>query len=519
MTLPAMVNTRTWALAALFLFLMAIHMQARDKREYLATRYGAVADGNTINTTAIQTLINTVSTKGGGTIVFPAGIFLTGTLQLKSNVDINISEGAVLLGSTNPDNYFTIITEGRPLSPKKDDNSQLALLVAHKANNVSIYGKGTIDGQGLALALHIDSLHHTGASIDPKYNYRRMRPNETARPKLFRFSECDQVTVSNLQLKNSACWGLSFELCTNLTLDSLTIVNRAYWNNDGIDITDCQHVRITNCDVNAADDGICLKSYYPGYSNNKIYIANCTIRSSASAIKFGTASYGGFKNVTIDNIKVFDTFRSAIAIESVDGAVIENIRVSNIVAKNTGNALYIRLGHRDGERPGIVRNIHISNIEVEVPFGRPDTNYDLRGPEVDFFHNPFPASIVGIPGHCIEDVVLEHITVTYPGRATKSMAYIPLWDLKRVPEKTKDYPEFSMLGELPAWGLYVRHAQNIRLNNISFKLLDADYRPAFVFDDVNQLSLTDIILEDAGNHPQFIKNDDGKLTYLQPENN
>jgi hypothetical protein len=143
----------------------------------------------------------------------------------------------------------------------------------------------------------------------------------------------------------------------------------------------------------------------------------------------------------------------------------------------------------------------------------------LRGPEVDFFHNPFPASIVGIPGHCIEDVVLEHITVTYPGRATKGMAYIPLWDLKRVPEKIKDYPEFSMLGELPAWGLYVRHAQNIRLNNISFKLLDADYRPAFVFDDVNQLSLTDIILEDAGNHPQFIKNDDGKLTYLQPENN
>ncbi|MFT3738307.1 MAG: hypothetical protein QM786_06085 [Breznakibacter sp.] len=192
--------------------------------------------------------------------------------------------------------------------------------------------------------------------------------------------------------------------------------------------------------------------------------------------------------------------------------------MSNIVAKNTGNALFIRLGHRDGAQPGIVRHIHISHMEVEVPFGRPDEAYDLRGPEVDFFHNPFPATIAGIPGHCIEDVEMENITVTYPGRATKGMAYIPLWDLKRVPEKIKDYPEFSMFGELPAWGLYVRHAHNIRLKNICFKLSDTDHRPAFVFDDVNRLSLADITLKNAGSHPQFIKNDDEKLTYLQPKN-
>lgn len=503
-------------MTVLLLLLAAIHLQASVKREYLATQHGAVADGKTINTTALQTLIDKLQQKGGGTIVFPQGRFLTGTLQLKSNVDIYLREGAVLLGSTNPYDYSKVQKTGMPQSPKTDDNSQLALILASGAANISLSGLGTIDGQGLQLALNIDSLHHTGECIDKSYNYRRMRPSEPMRPKLFYFEDCQNISITDLTLTNSACWGLSFDLCSNMVLDGLKITNRAYWNNDGIDLTDCHNVNITNCNVNAADDGICLKSYHPGHTNDSIYIANCEIRSSASAIKFGTASYGGFRNVTIDNIRVFDTFRSAIAIESVDGAVIENIGVNNIVAKNTGNALFIRLGHRGGERPGIVRNIRISNLTVEVPFGRPDQNYDLRGPEVDFFHNPFPASIAGIPGNYIEGVELENIDITYPGLATKGMAYIPLWDLKRVPEKIKDYPEFSMFGELPSWGLYVRHAQYIKLKNIRFILIDDDYRPAFVFDDVSQLSMTNITLENAGNHPQYIKNDDGKLTLLKP---
>lgn len=127
--------------------------------------------------------------------------------------------------------------------------------------------------------------------------------------------------------------GLSFELCNQLILDSLQIINLAYWNNGGIDITDCRNVKITNNFVNSADDGICLKSYYPGFYNDSISISNNTIRSSASAIKFGTASVGGIKNVFIDNIKVYDTYRSAIAIESVDGGFIENVRVTQLKPK------------------------------------------------------------------------------------------------------------------------------------------------------------------------------------------
>jgi polygalacturonase len=478
----------------------------KSQKEFLITNYGSRADGKTLNTIAIQKAIDAAFKNKGGRVVFPKGIFLSGSIILKSNVTLYFEEGSVLLGSTNPKDYVNMAFEGRPISPKKDDNSQMALILAHKANNIALKGKGTIDGQGLKLALNIDSLHHAGVSIDPKYSLRRNRPNETMRPKLFRFSQCDTVLVEGLKAGEASCWGLSFELCTNLTLDNLTIVNRSYWNNDGIDITDCKNVKVVNCDINAADDGICLKSYYPGYYNDSVYIANCTIRSSASAIKFGTASFGGFKNVTIKDIKVYDTFRSAIAIESVDGGVIENIDVSNINAVNTGNAIFIRLGQRSGDKAGSIKNVSIKNIKVQVPFGRPDSNYDLRGPEVDFFHNSFPSSIVGLEGYAVENVVLENIEINYPGRASKGMAYIPLSRLNQVPEAVKDYPEFSMFGELPAYGFYVRHVNGISMKNIKLTLDDSDFRPAFVFDDVQNLKMKTINLPQE-KHKQIIFKD------------
>ncbi|RIJ46462.1 glycoside hydrolase family 28 protein [Maribellus luteus] len=462
------------------------------ENEYLATEYGATGDGETLNTDVLQNLIDSLNQKGGGTIVFPKGRFLSGRLEMKSNVDLYLKKNAVLLGSTNIYDYATVVDKDHPKAGKTDDLSKMGFLISNKAKNFKLYGEGMIDGQGLGLALNVDSLHHTKEKIDPRYNYRRMRPNETARPKLFLFMHSENIVVEGLHLRNGACWGLCFDLCKNITMDNLKVVNRAYWNNDGMDITDCTNVRITNCDVDAADDGICLKSYYPGHFNDSIYIANCTVRSSASAIKFGTASFGGFKNVRIENIKVFDTFRSVVAIESVDGGIIENIDVRNVVAKNTGNAIFVRLGHRHGEKPGVIKNVSIKDMKVEIPFGRPDIDYDLRGPEVNFFHNPFPASITGIPGHNVENLKLENIEITYPGRASKGMAYVPLWRLNDIPEVIKEYPEFHMFGELPAYGMYVRHANNISFNNVTFILKDKDFRPAYVFDDVKELSMTNI---------------------------
>lgn len=467
-----------------------------DPQTFNVIEYGAVGDGLTINTLAIQNAIDVAHNKGGGTVVLPEGIFLSGSIEIKSDVTLHLERNATLLGSTNPRHYRRI-------------NNRKALVLADHASDIAIAGEGVIDGQGRALALNVDSLHHSGEMVDPNYNYRRMRPNEANRPELVNMMNCNGVKVTGVTLKNASCWVQTYEQCSNLDIYNIKVESRAYWNNDGFDIVDCKDVRITYCDVNTADDGICLKSHSPDHINEQVYIANCTVRSSASAVKFGTASYGGFKNVVIENIKVFDTFRSAIAIESVDGGIIENISVSNIIAINTGNAIFIRLGHRQGEHPGVIKNISIKDMYVQVPFGRPDINYDMRGPEVDFFHNPFPASIAGIPGHYVENVVLENIEISYPGRASKGMAYVPLSRLEQVPEQIKQYPEFSMFRELPAWGFYVRHAKNIEMKNITLKLEEMDFRPGFVFDDVHGLHMQDTNLPIGMNQQVILKNVSG----------
>ncbi len=471
--------------AAILFILVQFHAgcasYAETESPLAVTDFGAVGDGTTLNTEALQKAIDTASVRGGGQVVFPKGTFLSGSLVLKSGVALVLKKDAVLLGSTDPAHYTKL-------------NGSLAFLLADGAASIAVTGKGVIDGQGRELALTIDEQHHAGIRVDPKYNYHRMRPNEGMRPELIHFRRCDNVRVSEITLKDAACWVQTYDQCSDVEIDGITVISRAFWNNDGFDIVDCKRVRITNCDVNTADDGICLKSHSPEHFNDQIYIGDCTVRSSASAVKFGTASHGGFKNVTIENITVLDTFRSAIAIESVDGGFIENVQVSDITARNTGNAIFIRLGHRRGDRPGTIKNVSIKNVKAEVPFGRPDIDYDMRGPEVDFFHNPFPSSIVGIPGHAVENVVLENIEITYPGRASKGMAYIPLHRLDQVPEKIKDYPEFSMFGELPAWGFYVRHANAIEFKDITLKLKDADFRPAFIFDEVTGLRMQDITL-------------------------
>lgn len=464
------------------LALLAFSVTTFAQKVVIATDMNIVGDGKVLNTKAIQVAIDYCSAqKKGGCLLFPKGKYLTGTIVLKSNVTIKLEKDAYILGSVNPYDYFSIDdTKGK-------DNSALALVVAYKASNISVIGEGMIDGNGRQLALNVDSLHHIGEKVDPNYTTRLNRPNEKMRPKLFFISNCDNILVEGLQLKNSACWGLSFDLCSNLTLKYLNFENRAYWNNDGIDVTDSKKVLISHCFINSADDGICLKSYHVGTYCDDIEISDCEIISSASAVKFGTASWGGFKNIVVRNIEVKDTFRSAIAIESVDGGDIDNVLVENIHAENTGNAIFIRLGHRYNEKPGTLKNVTIRNMYVDIPFGQADMNYDMRGPALSFFHNPIPSSITGIPGHYVENVVLENIEVFAPGRASKGMAYIPEYRISQIPEKINNYPEFSMFGELPAYGIFIRHVKGLKMKNVQYRLKAHDFRPPYVFVDAHEV--------------------------------
>lgn len=442
------------------------------------------ADGKTLCTAQLQQAINRIAKRGWGTLVLTPGMYLSGSIFLKTGVTLKLEKGAMLLGSPNPYQYMKANVNASD-KDTRHDNSCMALVMAENAHDCSIENEGVIDGNGLAVALNADSLHHTGEFVDAHYNVRRQRTSEVMRPKLFFFSNCKNVRVEGGEYRSSANWDLSFDLCSNVVLKELKVLNRAYWNNDGIDITDCQHVTITGCKINSADDGICLKSYHAESQGNlDVKIDDCDIISSASAVKFGTGSWGGFRDIEIGNIRVKDTYRSAIAIESVDGAIINNVYVHDIHAVNTGNAIFIRLGQRVGDRKGSIDNVTIKNLKCQVPFGKPDEAYDLRGPDIDVIHNPIPSSITGIPGNRIGRVTLENIEIEYPGRATKGQAYIPLWRVQDVPEQVKKYPEFSMFGELPAYGFYLRHIDNIIFKNVRMKLKDSDYRPAIVMDDV-----------------------------------
>jgi polygalacturonase len=334
-----------------------------------------------------------------------------------------------------------------------------------------------------------------------------LRPAEDNRQKLIEFKNCDSIQIKNITIKNGLCWIQNYKNCSNMVIDSIKVESVTYLNNDGIDLVDCKNVKLTNSFFNAADDGICLKSEDRNGACENIYVANCRVRSSASAVKFGTASHGAFKKITIRNISVYDTYRSAIAIETVDGAILEDIDIRDITATNTGNALVIRLGHRNQKAPaGILRRIYIGNIKVDVPAGKPDAGYTMEGPLVIVPHNVFPSSITGIPGSRVEDVTLENITINYEGGAKKEQAYFGIDTLEKVPEKVASYPEFSMFGELPAWGFYIRHADGIKIKNMVLTCKGTDYRPAFIADDVKGLSLTGINIKQVKAQPVILLN-------------
>ena len=152
---------------------------------------------------------------------------------------------------------------------------------------------------------------------------------------------------------------------------------------------------------------------------------------------------------------------------------------------------------------GTLKNVVLKNITVEVPWGRPDLEYDMRGPTLPFFHNTFPASITGMPGYPVENLVLENITISYPGRGHKAMAYAPLDRLDAIPENSSHYPEFSMYGELPAWGFYLRHVDGLIMKNIQLSIEESDYRPAMVLDDVHNSAFSSFTIDDSATEVDF----------------
>ena len=463
------------------LLLLILALQPCEAQRLFVTDFGAKGDGITLCTRSLQAAIdsaNAIYVANGEkqTVILPPGQYVSGSIYLKSGVTLMISEGATLLGSTNPFDYV------------KDPVCRwTALIFAVRQHDIGITGKGTIDGRGWEVANNLVQYIHLGLVNDPlKYD----RPNESNRPENIHFRECENVTISRITLRNPASWNQQYDQCRHLVIEDQTVDSKSYWNNDGVDIVDCSDVVIRNCSMDAADDVFCFKSHSVDGVCENVSVENCYGRSSANGIKFGTMTRGKFRHFRFRNIVLRDTYRSAITIASVDGATVEDIEIDGLRATHTGNPLFLRFAERrEGKGTPCLKDIVIRNVEVEVPLDKPDAGYSYEGPVEDLPRNVSPSSIVGTPGHRIQNVLLENVVFTYPGHADSAYAYRGYSpdELAAIPEWERRYPEFSMWKELPAWGLYIRHADNITLRNVTLRLNGDDYRPAIVADDVEGL--------------------------------
>ncbi len=437
--------------------------------------YGAVGDGVAIETQAVQNAINACTEAGGGIVRVPAGDFVIGTISLKTGVTLSLDYGASLLGSTNIEDYPT---EG--LDDPREGGPH-CLIYAKDAKNITIEGLGVIDGRG------------------SHENFPRNRVNgrnRGTRPRLLRMDNCERLVFSGVTFKRPAFWGIHLVDCKDIEFKAITVRFRNNnYNNDGLDLDGCEDVLIENCDLQSGDDAICLKSSKNPCKN--IVVRGCKVASNTAPLKFGTSSRGGFINVHVSNCYFYDSPMGAIKLQLVDGGRLENVDISRIVMKNVGNPIFIRLGNRGnsfgkrGEKVpvGTLRNVRISDVVAEVTVEDRVTaaNVPYKGVKVDTSpgvtdtekSKAGPIMISGIPGHFVENVVLENVKISYPGHGTEA-------DAKRtVPEDESRYPEQFFFGVLPAWGAYVRHAKNVEFKNVEMTLRGNDARQQILLDDVD----------------------------------
>ena len=417
---------------------------------------GATGDGVTKDTASIQTAVDRAAEAGGGVVYFPPGTYLSGAIQMKSNVTLHLEVGATLLGSTSIDDYPCVDPAFRSYTDKYVCQS---LITGEGLHHIAITGQGTIDGQGAAFDSKV-----------PGGGYRK-------RPYLIRFVSCSHVLVEGVTLRNSPMWMQHYLNCENVVLRGLDVYNHSNANNDMVDIDCSRNVRISDCFATTGDDAITLKSTADVPCEN-VSITNCTVSSNCNAIKMGTESNGGFKNISVSNCTISkpkngyagDRSLSGIALMIVDGGLMEGITISNIAMEGVRSAIFIRLGNRarpfkaDMEKPGIgtLRDVNISNIVAR--------NVEKTG-----------CFIAGLPDHPVQNVSISNARITFAGGGALEDA------AREIPENAEKYPEGTMFGTLPAYGFYCRHVDGVTFRNVEVGFASPDLRPALVCDDVQHL--------------------------------
>ena len=466
------------AVCALLFAVFALPLSAQLPGVFDVTQHGAVGDGQTVNTKAIQAAIDACAQGGGGSVVFPAGRYVSGTVFLKDNVRLELASGAVLLGSTNLTDYPITRCE---FPSRTDAYTARALIWGEGLRNVGIGGPGTIDGQGAAfrdfeatpeeMAAHSEAYKAEGRHLPAKNYFNR--------PYIIRLISCRDVLVENVTLLNSPMWMQHYLDCDFVTLSGVKVINHGAANNDMVDIDCCRDVVISDCFGDSDDDALTLKST-GARPTERVTITNCVLASHCNAIKAGTESAGGFKDIAISNCVITRSAHEhlagraeglgGIALEIVDGGTLDGVSISNITVQDTTAPIFLRLGNRaraakvSDPKPGVgtFRNVSISNI---VARGASSTG----------------CAIAGVPGHPIENVSLSNVRMIFAGGGTAEQVTAV------VPENEDKYPESTMFGTLPAYGLYVRHVSGLSLRDVHLSTATPDLRPALVCDDVRDL--------------------------------
>lgn len=466
---------------------------------YDITRYGAKGDSTTLNTKAIQRTIDECAANGGGTVYFPAGVYLSGTLILRDNIHLFFESGSVLIASTDVTQFP--LQQSKMISLRPDNYS---LIYAEQKNNITISGNGRIIGQGDKAPYHI---------------YHKDQYANIIRPKIICLIECVNVKVKDITLENSPSWVQHYLGCENVLIEGITVISRySSVNNDGIDIDCCKNVRISDCFVNSEDDAIVLKSTSDRLCEN-ITISNCVLTSHCNALKCGTESNGGFRNITVSNCVIYDTYLSGIALEIVDGGIMELVNINNIAMYRVNNPIFIKLGDR--ARPyaenmlppnmGEIRNIQISNIQAN------EIGEYAENPFPEFSHRkarPKAAAVFidGLPERSIKSISLQNIEIHFKGGGERKDGLID------VPIYPKVYPEYTSYGDIrPAYGFYCRFINNLRLKDVQVDFEKPDYRPSFIFENIDKLYLQNIEGEKAdGNQPVVIVKKSNAYVELDP---
>jgi polygalacturonase len=457
---------------------------------YDVRHFGARGDGQTVDTPAVNKAIEAAAAAGGATVRFPAGTYPCFSIHLRSKVSLYLEHGATILAAETGAGGNYDAAEPNPWDMYQDyghSHWHNALLWGEFLSDVAILGPGLIWGKGLTRGPR-----EKGSGVGDK---------------AISLKNCRNVLIRDVSFLHAGHFAILATGVDNFTVDNVKIDT----NRDGIDFDCCRNVHVSNCTVNSPwDDGLCPKSSYAlGYARatENLTITSCYLTgnyqegtalngtwkpfvpgagvSHNGRFKCGTESNGGFKNITVSNC-VMEGCRG-VALESVDGALLEDIAISNLTMRNLVDMpFFLRLGSRmrgpKGIPVGKLHRVQISDVVV--------SNTDPR----------YASIISGIPGHKIEDVKLNNITILHQGGGTRQEAAIQL------AEKETGYPEPNMFGVTPSYGFFVRHVKGLEMTNVEVRYEKEDWRPVFALHDVQGADFIHIKADHAPQVPVFALN-------------